>query len=131
MLLYSHKTFTQRISLLFDKIYWTYSTRLYVADACTRRTDEFRTHRKTFPGTHQMFPCTICPRSSDPFYKVSYYIKWVTTSWTHSTSQMFSGTYQVLETKFRIHLLVESRFGLYLNLPTSNRHYSCRHKILC
>ena len=23
--------------------------------------------------------------SSDPFYIVSYYIKWVTTSWTHST----------------------------------------------
>ena len=28
---------------------------------------------------------TICPRSSYPFYIVSYYIKWVTTSWTHST----------------------------------------------
>ena len=26
----------------------------------------------------------ICPRSSDPIYIVSYYIKWVTTSWTHS-----------------------------------------------
>ena len=26
---------------------------------------------------------TICPGSSDPFYIVSYYIKWVTTSWTH------------------------------------------------
>ena len=25
----------------------------------------------------------ICPRSSDLFYIVSYYIKWVTTSWTH------------------------------------------------
>ena len=23
---------------------------------------------------------TVCPRSSDPFYKVSYYMKWVTTS---------------------------------------------------
>ena len=29
---------------------------------------------------------TIFPGSSDPFYIVSYYIKWVTTSWTHSTS---------------------------------------------
>ena len=28
---------------------------------------------------------TVCPRSSDPIYIVSYYIKWVTTSWTHST----------------------------------------------
>ena len=27
---------------------------------------------------------TVCPRSSDPFYIVSYYIKWVTTSWTYS-----------------------------------------------
>ena len=24
---------------------------------------------------------TVCPRSSDPFYTVTYYIKWVTTSW--------------------------------------------------
>ena len=28
--------------------------------------------------------CTVCPRSSDPFYVVTYYIKWVTTSWTYS-----------------------------------------------
>ena len=27
---------------------------------------------------------TICPRSSYPFYVERYYIKWVTTSWTHS-----------------------------------------------
>ena len=27
----------------------------------------------------------VCPRSSDPYYIVTYYIKWVTTSWTHST----------------------------------------------
>ena len=28
---------------------------------------------------------TMCPRSSDQFYKVTYYIKWVNTSWTYST----------------------------------------------
>ena len=28
---------------------------------------------------------TICPRSSDPFYIVSYCIKWVTTSWNVRT----------------------------------------------
>ena len=28
---------------------------------------------------------TVCPGSSDPFYIVSCYIKWVTTSWTHSS----------------------------------------------
>ena len=27
---------------------------------------------------------TVCPGRSDPFFIVSYYIKWVTTSWTHS-----------------------------------------------
>ena len=28
---------------------------------------------------------TLCTGSRDPFYIVSYYINWVTTSWTHST----------------------------------------------
>ena len=27
----------------------------------------------------------VCPKSSDPFFVVTYYIKWVTTSWTYST----------------------------------------------
>ena len=31
---------------------------------------------------------TICPGSSYPFYIVSYYIKWVTPSWTHSSHQI-------------------------------------------
>ena len=30
------------------------------------------------------FKKNICPRSSDPFYIVTYYMNWVTTSWTHS-----------------------------------------------
>ena len=30
---------------------------------------------------------TVCPGSSDPFHIVSYYIKWVTTSWTYSTME--------------------------------------------
>ena len=30
---------------------------------------------------------TICPRSSDPLCIVSSYINWVTTSWTHSSSE--------------------------------------------
>ena len=33
---------------------------------------------------------TVCPRSSDPFYKVPYYIKWVTTSWTYGTCKAVS-----------------------------------------
>ena len=31
---------------------------------------------------------TVCPRSNDPFYIVSYYIKWVTTSWTDGSILM-------------------------------------------
>ena len=30
---------------------------------------------------------TVCPISSYPFYILSYNIKWVTTSWTHSMSK--------------------------------------------
>ena len=30
-----------------------------------------------------IIPLTVCPRSSDPFRIVTYYIKWGTTSWTH------------------------------------------------
>ena len=36
----------------------------------------------------------MCPGSSDPFYKVTYKIKWVTTSWTHSTF-VLQGTDQI------------------------------------
>ena len=32
---------------------------------------------------------TVCPRRSDPFYIVSYYIKCVTTSWTYSTRKRY------------------------------------------
>ena len=33
---------------------------------------------------------TICPGSSDLFYIVSYYINWVTTSWTHRISYIIN-----------------------------------------
>ena len=35
---------------------------------------------------------TVCPRSSDPFYVVTYYIKWVTTSRTHSMTVTWQTT---------------------------------------
>ena len=37
---------------------------------------------------------TIYPRSSDPSYIVSYYIKWVTTFWTHSNNIWYIGGYK-------------------------------------
>ena len=41
------------------------------------------------------FTLTKCPRSSDPFQTVSYYINWVTTSWTHSS--VFSSAFQYIQ----------------------------------
>ena len=39
-------------------------------------------------------PVCVCrnvfPRSRDPFYLVTHYIKWVTTSWTHTMSASFN-----------------------------------------
>ena len=35
----------------------------------------------------------VCPRSSDPFYIVSYFIKWVTTSWTDSSEHVTGHTF--------------------------------------
>ena len=34
-------------------------------------------------GHQYRFEAPVCPRSSDPFYVVTYYIKWLTTSWTY------------------------------------------------
>ena len=31
---------------------------------------------------------TLCPRSSDEIYLVMQYMKWVTTSWAHSTCEI-------------------------------------------
>ena len=35
---------------------------------------------------------TVCPRRSDPFYIVSYFIKWVTTFSTYSIIQLYNFT---------------------------------------
>ena len=35
---------------------------------------------------------TVCPVISDPFYIVSYYVKWVTTSWTYGRTEFFKIT---------------------------------------
>ena len=36
---------------------------------------------------------TVCLRSSDPFYNVTYYIKCVTTSWTDGSLEIVGKTY--------------------------------------
>ena len=42
--------------------------------------------KKRTEDRHNNIVHTVCPRSSAPFYIVTYYIKWGTTSWTYSTS---------------------------------------------
>ena len=67
---------------------WTYCTwrapspRPPPAASCSRRPPS-APHRSRSSRT-----CisTVCPGSSDTFHIVSYYIKWVTTSWTHGIS---------------------------------------------
>ena len=39
-----------------------------------------------------MLSHTIGPRSSDPFYLVTYYINWVTLSWTYNICEIISET---------------------------------------
>ena len=38
---------------------------------------------------------TVCPRSSDPFYIISYDIKWVATYWAYSSFFCVYCTYQI------------------------------------
>ena len=46
---------------------------------------------------------TVCPRSSDPFYIVIYYIKCVTTSLKYSNTFFSFGTEGKSEISFRFH----------------------------
>ena len=39
------------------------------------------------------YVCTVCPRSNDPFYIVSYYIRWLTTSWTDGIVKTMSNNF--------------------------------------
>ena len=54
---------------------------------------------------------TVCPRSSDPFYIVIYYIQWVTTSWTYSYSFVRS-EYDYLTINFRPLMILKRMHGL-------------------
>ena len=53
--------------------------------------------------------CTICPRSSDPFYIVTYFIKWVTTSWTHYR-KMHMGIWEIWTSANRLYFTPCSEF---------------------
>ena len=58
----------------FHQNYWT----KFISKISSNLTD-----RWSYPRS--FLDITVCPKSSDPFYVVTYYFKWVNTSWTHST----------------------------------------------
>ena len=73
---------------------------------------------------------TVCPRSSDPFYIVTNYIKWVTTSWTCSVFIKISLLYTHVQTKREVH---GGCHGILLLVPSINnivgtRQTLCRDK---
>ena len=54
---------------------------IYISGAATVR----KTHLMQISQVNSVY--TVGPGSSDPFYIVTYYIKWVTISWTYSTKK--------------------------------------------
>ena len=72
----------------------------FLPGKCNRRFDYFKTfvclHMKLWNFAIWIFLPIICPRNSDPFNIVTYYIKWGTTSWTHSTMNTHAFTVHVL-----------------------------------
>ena len=56
---------------------------------------------------------TVCPGSSDPFFRVSDYIKWDTTSWTHGTLAIGGKLAKYLVRKY-LRKIDYSREGLWI-----------------
>ena len=67
---------------------------------------------------------TVCPRSSDPFHVVTYYIQWANTSWTDgSLNKIF-----VIQYRQNFFLDVKKYFfeGLEAEVPLSQRQSKAR-----
>ena len=56
-------------------------------------TSTYYMYKKLLPNLY-----TVCPRSSDPYYMVSYYTKWVTISWTYCSNLLYKMVHYFLET---------------------------------
>ena len=62
---------------------WLYLVRVQLVVDCLQDGGSVGLHERV-ALVLQLEICPVCPRSSDPFNIVGYYIKWVTTSWTYS-----------------------------------------------
>ena len=57
---------------------------------------------------------TVCPRSSDPFNIVPYYINWVTTSWTYSSiSAVLQTTFIMMSFRVRLKKMFHNRKKIF------------------
>ena len=52
---------------------------------------------------------TVCPRNNDQFFVVTYYITWVTTSWTYITKIRF---YPLMMFRVQIQIRVDPNTAL-------------------
>ena len=59
---------------------------------------------------------TICPKRSYPFYIVTYYIKWATTSWPYSTYKLKLNLISCLYLFIFLSLYSESYLDRYIHL---------------
>ena len=66
-----------------DKTSWTYS-KIFKLKLAKKILAQYNRHRVEIYALCARN--TVCPGNSDPCYVVTYYIKWVTTSGTHSTA---------------------------------------------
>ena len=67
----------------------------------------------------QIYIYTVCPRSSDPLYVVTYYIKRVTTSWTYSTYILHKCTKLYLSNFLRAMIPLSIFFLFFFTSPAA------------
>ena len=65
----------------------------------------------------RFYYCTVCPRSNYQFYIVSYYINWVSTSWTYSTFPL-SVSFYIITGSLNVYLPI-NKCLLQIKLLTS------------
>ena len=85
-IIYLRQWITRNLNSLFSFVVYTdYSLfrRFVILPVCKFRCFEFY----IYAICRFVLNSAICPRSLDPFYIVSFYIKWVKTSWTYTTCQ--------------------------------------------
>ena len=80
---------------------------------------DFTAHMYVYISELPSYANTICPGSSDTIYIVIYYVKWVTTSWTYSTT-LYIDLYRIC---FRKCLRVWPDTSTVKSLQSPSKHH--------